>query len=192
MDDVAAVVELALKRMADVERARNDVVAESRAVIRETKRAIHSVHVGEAGDFCAIRNGVSKIVSMTDAEPSLAYSAVDALAECAEALILCSMIKGESVPSFEELGMPAGAWMLGFADCIGELRRIFLNNLSAGDTDGAVELFKTMQKMFNALMTFDVPDSILPIRRKQDIARGIMERTHSDLTSALVISRSRT
>ena len=29
-----------------------------------------------------------------------------------------------------------------------------------------------------------VPDAVLPIRRKQDIARGVVERTRSDLFTA--------
>ncbi|MDR3283256.1 MAG: RNA-binding protein [Candidatus Methanoplasma sp.] len=192
MDSIAATAERASKRMAEIELARNAVVAESRAAIRETKRVIHAVHVGEDRDLRAIREGAERLVSLTESEPSVSYSAVDALAECAEALILCSITDEGSVPSFESLRMPAGAWILGFADCIGELRRMLLNDLATGNTSHAEALFKTMEEMFHALMMLDVPDSVLPIRRKQDIARGIMERTHSDLTSALVLRKSRT
>ena len=52
------------------------------------------------------------------------------------------------------------------------------------DIDEAKYLFSIMDELCEGLLVFDVPDAILPIRRKQDIARGIIERTRSDLLNA--------
>jgi translin len=52
--------------------------------------------------------------------------------------------------------------------------------------DEAKYLFSIMDELCEGLLVFDVPDSILPIRRKQDIARGIIERTRSDLLNASI------
>jgi translin len=38
-------------------------------------------------------------------------------------------------------------------------------------------------------MTFDIKDSVAPLRRKQDIARGIMERSRTDLATAKIMSK---
>ena len=73
---------------------------------------------------------------------------------------------------------------MGMADTIGELRRIVLTHLMESDADTAKELFSVMEIMCEGLMMFDVPDAILPIRRKQDVARGVVEKTRSDLLNA--------
>lgn len=41
-----------------------------------------------------------------------------------------------------------------------------------------------MEELSDAIMIFDVPDAIVPLRRKQDISRGVMEKTRSDMMMA--------
>ena len=58
-----------------------------------------------------------------------------------------------------------------------------------GDMDGARRYFSMMEDISGEIMLLDVPDAIAPVRRKQDIARGIMDRTRSDMTTAAVVGR---
>ena len=78
---------------------------------------------------------------------------------------------------------------MGLADCIGELRRDMLTALVDGDVERAETLFKTMEELSDALMTFDIKESVVPIRRKQDIARGIMDRSRTDLATARIMKQ---
>ena len=98
--------------------------------------------------------------------------------------ILCSSVYGEKLPSYEDLGITPQAWIMGMADTIGEIRRAIVTRLMNGRTDEAFSLFSVMEAMCEELLMFDVPDAILPIRRKQDVARGIVEKTRSDLMAA--------
>ncbi len=137
-----------------------------------------------------LKASVREMISKLKDEPSVLYSAVveDAMMEYSEALILSAIVRKKDIPSFESLKITPQAWMLGLADVIGELRRIILTNLMKGDMTKASYYFDIMEEIGNEVMSFDVPDAIVPIRRKQDIARGILEKTRSDMTNATIMS----
>ena len=56
-----------------------------------------------------------------------------------------------------------------------------------GDIDEAMRIFDRMDELADALMVFDIKDSVAPIRRKQDIARGIMDRSRTDIATAKIM-----
>lgn len=180
------------KKMSAIEIKRESAIVMSRSVIRRTKNMIHAIHQGE--EFMSIQGelkaSVRDMVSKLRDEPSVLYSIVveDAMMEYSEALILSAIVRKKDIPSFESLKVTPQAWMLGLADVIGELRRIILTNLMKGDMTKASYYFDIMEEIGNEVMSFDVPDAIVPIRRKQDIARGILERTRSDMTNATIMS----
>ena len=193
MDKLTETAEEAFRILQDAEQRRERAYRYSRDMIRETKRMIHSIHVSED------RSGPEE--TMRRLAPELTACALDhrltagmgpaddALAEYAEAMILCSVVNGEGVPSFTEIGVDPRQWALGLADCLGEMRRVVLTSLMSGDTRHAVSMFSDMERIFHAIMMFDIPDIILPIRRKQDIARGVMERTRTDIANAVIVSK---
>ena len=98
--------------------------------------------------------------------------------------VLASIVAEGRIPSFSEIGVPAGPWVLGLADSVGELRRIVTTRLMDGDMEGARRFFGIMEEISGEIMMLDVPDAVAPVRRKQDIVRGIMDRTRSDMTTA--------
>ena len=63
--------------------------------------------------------------------------------------------------------------------------------MTTGDLQSAIDVFSMMEGIHEGLLLQDIPDAIVPLRRKQDIARGIMERTRSDITTATVMDRGR-
>lgn len=179
-------------KMSAIEVKRESAIVMSRSIIRRTKNMIHAIHQGE--EFMSIQGelkaSVREMISKLKDEPSVLYSAVveDAMMEYSEALILSAIVRKKDIPSFESLKITPQAWMLGLADVIGELRRIILTNLMKGDMTKASYYFDIMEEIGNEVMSFDVPDAIVPIRRKQDIARGILEKTRSDMTNAKIMS----
>jgi len=195
MEKLTETAEEALVILQGIETDRERAVRCSRDILRETKKMIHSIHT--SGDSAASKDTLTKLVSdlaaLVKNSPSLQCSgpAEDAFAEYAEAFILDSIVRGRGVPSFSELGIGPGPWVLGLADCLGEMRRTALTSLMSGDLSRAVTTASDMEQIFHAIMMFDIPDAILPIRRKQDIARGVMERTRADVTNAAVMSKIR-
>jgi translin len=191
MNGLSETAARASKRMDELEKSRELSISLSRALIRKTKRMIHAVHEGE--DHTALRNelsvDMSSMLAQLKDEPELLYSGPvdDAMMEYSEACLLASVVDGIAMPSFEELGITPGSWMMGLADCVGELRRLVLSCLMRGDIDNAKIYFEAMDEMSNEVMMFDVPDAVLPIRHKQDSTRGIMEKTRSDMTGAVMM-----
>lgn len=183
----------AADRFAEAEKSREKAIRMSREIIRSSKRVIHSVHNGRIDTVEAekMKELVRALVSDIKEEPSLgcAGPASDALSEYAEAIILGGIIFENRIPSFEDLWIDEGSWILGLADVVGELRRVILKKLMTGDLDAATSVFETMENIVQSILVFDVPDAIIPLRRKQDIARGVMERTRSDMATAVVMSK---
>ena len=195
MEELTGIAERALKALQDAESHRERAIRCSRDIIRETKKMIHSIHVSE--DNTKTKKALLDLVSELRAcigDDSLTADigpADDALAEYAEAMIFDSIVKGEKIPSFDELGIDPRPWVLGLADSLGEVRRVALTSLMSEDVQHAASMFSKMEIIFHAIMMFDIPDPILPIRRKQDIARGVMERTRTDITNAVMMSKMR-
>jgi translin len=195
MEKLTETAEDALWILQEAESRREYAIRCSRDIIRETKKVIHSIHVSE--DNTETKNVLLGLVSelvacIKDYPLSMSIGpADDALAEYAEAMIFDSIAKSEKIPSFGDLGIDPGPWVLGLADSLGEMRRVVLTSLMSGDVRCASSMFSKMEAVFHTIMLFDIPDPILPIRRKQDIARGVMERTRTDITNAVMMSKMR-
>ena len=183
----------AAKRLAELEKKRTKAIESSRIITRKTKNMIHAIHVRD--DYAEIADDIRRDVEgLTDylkGEDSILYLAVvqDALGEYAEAFIFASVVKNGGIPSYETLGISPQAWLMGLADSIGEMRRMVLTYLIDGDIDNARELFDRMDSVGDDVLGFDVPDAIVPVRRKQDVARSIIEKTRSDITNAVMLAQ---
>lgn len=186
-------VRSAADRLAVLEKKRTLAIDSSRIITRKTKNMIHAIHIGD--DCSSVEKGLiaDKKALFRDVgdEPSVLCSAVvqDALGEYAEAFIFAAVVKGEEIPSFDYLGISPQSWVMGLADSIGEVRRMILAYLIDGKVDDARTLFERMEAVGDDVLGFDVPDAVAPIRRKQDVARSIIEKTRSDITNAVMLAQ---
>lgn len=189
MEGFAESVRAAADVLENIERDREQALARSRTVIRLSKRVIHAIHAGEdpSAHAAQLEAAMDDLLSADTPEVMLSGILQDAMMEYAEAMILRSVLEHGSVPTASDLGISAAAWILGLADCVGELRRTVTSRLMEGDMDSARRTFAVMQEISDELMLLDIPDAVAPVRRKQDIARGIMDRTRSDMTAAAVM-----
>ena len=183
----------AAESFAATEKHREIAIRSSREITRSSKKIIHSIHEGEpdVNEIDNISELVSNLVLEIREEPSLLYTGPtsDALGEYAEAMILNEVLAYGSVPSHEDLGIDERSWALGLADIVGELRRVVLKDLMNGNVKEAVSVYELMEDVTDGILMFDVPDAIVPMRRKQDIARSVMERTRSDIATAVIMSK---
>ena len=186
-------VRSAADRLAVLEKKRTSAIDSSRIITRKTKNMIHAIHVGE--DYAPMEKELvtdkESLFRDVGDEPSVVCSAVvqDALGEYAEAFIFAAIVKGDDIPSFDSLGISPQSWVMGLADSIGEVRRMILTYLIDGRIDDARALFERMETVGDDVLGFDVPDAIAPIRRKQDVARSIIEKTRSDITNAVMLAQ---
>jgi len=187
------VVKEAADRLAELEKKRSLALDSSRVIVRKTKSMIHAIHMGD--DYSQIADSlgddVKALLTAIGDEPSVLCSGVvqDTLGEYAEAMIFASVVKDDEIPSFGSLGISPQSWVMGLADSLGEMRRMILTYLADGELSKAKELFERMDAIGDDVLGFDIPDAIVPIRRKQDIARGVIEKTRSDITNAMVLAQ---
>jgi translin len=71
----------------------------------------------------------------------------------------------------------------GLTETLGELRRRCLDLLRPGYNQEVERLLRCMDDVFIELVIMDFPDAITDgLRRRTDLARGIIERTRADIT----------
>ena len=174
--------------LAAEEEATNLAFNLSRKIIRKTKTAIHGIHAGQRDPelIDSISSDLAGLVEAVAGYPKLVYGAdvESAMMEFAETVIYDYALRGEEIPSYRVLEITPAAWVLGLADSIGELRRDMLDRLMKGNLPEATRIFSKMEELCDVLMTLYIKDSVVPVRRKQDIARGIMDRSRTDITTA--------
>jgi len=172
--------------------AREQVLPLYREVIRHSGNAIRAVHRQEfdqAGKLLeSARNLLNEAEQRITAYSELGYVgfARDARKEFAEGSITLALVTGKSLPSPDELGIDAVAYLNGLGEAVGELRRYLLDSMRKGDLSQGEELLSAMDDIYNTLVTMDFPDAITGgLRHTTDMVRGVLERTRSDLTLAM-------
>ncbi len=190
MTGIEEIIEALVTAMDAAEELRERSFRDSREIIRVSKKAINSIHRDQdPAPFlkeCRIRND-DMLSYLGDATQRGAVE--DAMMELAEAFLLDAILNDEPLPDPTALNVSDRAWILGLADVPGELRRRCLDLLRDGRVDEADGILEKMETVHEALMRFDHPDAVLPVRRKQDVSRSVVERTRGDVASALVSRR---
>lgn len=172
--------------------ARDEALTQARALTRHCALAIRAVHRGEYASMDdhlvktrklagSLRSGLSK-------HPNLYYAGYtqDALKEFAEASVTCALIRNQTLPTPNELGVEHFTYLNGLAEVIGELRRRCLDILRHGYSQEVERLLGHMDDIYAVLVTMDYPDAITNgLRRQTDVARSILERTRGDVTFSL-------
>jgi translin len=107
----------------------------------------------------------------------------DAQKEYAEGVLLLALVAGKQIPAPGELSIEAAAYLNGLGEAVGELRRYLLDGIRQGDLSRSEELLQAMDDIYSVLVTMDFPDAITGgLRRTNDMVRGVLEKTRSDLT----------
>jgi translin len=168
---------------------REIAIKSSRAIIRMSSAVVHGMHKGQDGEALLVEaiEEAHKLRSVLLEHLDIWYSGIvqDALQEVAEAAVLNAIVHHQQLPDPESLGMPDSSYLMGMADTIGELRRFSLEALRQGNTSAAEAYLDIMEELFLVIMGFDYPDALVSIRRKQDIARSVLEKTRGDVSVAV-------
>ncbi len=169
--------------------AREEALARSREVVRASGSAIKAVHRGEdpraaLDEADAAAAAMRKAVRGKAVLESAGFTEM-AFQELAEAHLVAAVRDGKPLPTPERIGVPHTAFVLGLGDLVGELRRFALTALVRGDADAAVTRLDEMEEVYRVLMQFDYPTALVDVRRKQDAARGMLERTRGEVAVAV-------
>jgi translin len=101
--------------------------------------------------------------------------------EYVEASCLLAIMQGRDLPGPESLPTTSSSYLLGLCDVVGELRRAALDFMLAGEVKKATEYLRLMDQIYDAVMGFDYPSGLVPIKKKQDVIRSLLEKTRGEL-----------
>jgi len=169
---------------------RDEALKQARELTRHASLAIRAIHREDQAEAHAeIALGRELAQALTNTlrveHPDLFFAGYtqDAIKEYCEACLTVAMIKGEALPTPQELDAEPPAYLNGLTETLGELRRRCLDLLRPGYSAEVERLLAMMDDVFTQLVTMDYPDAITDgLRRRTDLARGIIERTRADIT----------
>ena len=188
MKNLEKVVSRIETELDEKDQIREIALKSSRAIVRLAGGILKGLHRDESpgGSLEELRDEVSRLTSLLTEHPDVANAGYveNALQEYTEVGIVMAVLERGDVPSPEELGVGSVPYLLGLGDTIGELRRFCLDDLRAGRVDRATERLDQMEELTGAIMRFDYPDAIVAIRKKQDVARSLLEKTRGEMTVA--------
>jgi len=178
--------------------ARELALKNCRIIIRTSANAIRALHRDERDRAEELLAEARALIA--EAEEPLAdhqdiYHAgffYDAVKEYAEGVLTAALLAGESLPLPSEIGVHSVPYLKGLGEAVGEQRRRMLDFLRAGRIQEAEATFVAMDAVLDLLTSLDYPDGMTAgLRRTTDVARSLIERSRSDLTTAVVQERLR-
>ncbi len=180
------------KELKKREKAREEAQANMRLVTSLSKQAILQIHQSKLQKTKELIQESSEIINKlqiaSNTYPELIYGGLysAALQEYAEANILLNIIERQEFITPQEIHVPPTDYALGLADVIGEYRRLALDCLREGDVEKGERCLQTMDEIFIELMSLDETYMLVPgLRRKNDVARKIIEITRGDITQEM-------
>ena len=106
--------------------------------------------------------------------------------EFVEAHSFLAVIENKEIPSLKSLKVSEESYILGLLDCIGELKRLVLDNIRNGEPKKADRIFSVMENLYQTLYPFAMYDKIVKeTRRKLDVNRILVEETRAVITEEI-------
>lgn len=188
MQNLEEIIEGMESRLDEKDAVRELALKSSRTIARLAGEAVRRIHLNQDVEDLLRevreRNGELSSALQDHLDVYHAGYVETAHQELAEVSIFHSIVNKKPVPTPKDLEVTDKAYLMGLGDVVGELRRLTLDCLKRGDTDSANEHLQEMEDIYAMLMRFDFPSGLLAIKRKQDIARRLLERTRGEVAVA--------
>jgi translin len=123
---------------------------------------------------------------LTESHPELHHAGFveNAAQELVEAHCFYNIMKGKELPDPDEIKTTYSSYLMGLCDLVGELRRTALDSIRAGKAKNADNYLTMMEEIYDVIIRFDYPSGLIPIKKKQDMVRNLIERTRGELAVA--------
>jgi len=174
------------KMLNEKDTLREFTLKKCRDIIRTSRKCIRNIHGGDtetaaemASDAVKMNKELKKKIKNHPDLLTAGYME-NASQELAEANIFLAIYGDEELPDPEKLGITYTSYLLGLGDTVGELRRMAINLMKEGKVDGVEEVLDKMEDICDKLMEFDYPSGLVPIKRKQDVAKKLLEQMRGD------------
>lgn len=171
---------------------RENAQKDARQATSLSKQAILMVHqkrLKEAENLIArAKETLVGLWKNSETFPEIIYTGMfsAALQEYSEANIFLTLVKECRFLTPDEINVPSADYVLGLADVIGECRRLALDELREGKVAKAENSLQLMDEIYTELMGLDESYMLVrDLRRKNDVARRIIEATRGDVTQEI-------
>ena len=106
--------------------------------------------------------------------------------ELVEACSFLAIIENKEIPSLKSMKVSNESYVLGLLDCIGELKRLMLDNIRKDQLKEANRIFNIMENLYLILYPFAMFDKIIKeARRKLDVNRSLVEESRAIITEEI-------
>lgn len=177
-------------------RARELGLAASRRTIRACGQAIRAVHRHQPDQVRQFtddaRLALREAQEALRPHPAVAFAGFlhDAEKEYAEAVLTACLVDGGPLPDPGAIEVQPAAWLCGLCEAASELRRHLLDQLRSDELEEAERLLRSMEDVYDLLVTIDYPDALTGgLRRSTDALRAVLERSRADLTTTFIQAR---
>ncbi len=187
-------LEMIREKLDEIDDAREELLKLSREMRRKATLAISNIHMEDVEKARILLEEAKEILQKIEVykEREIYYPITrDSMQELVEAEVFLKIVseKRLEIPRFGVEIHPSSI-LTGIADVVGELRRYVLDLLRKSEIEEAERLIRMMEKIYFSLISFNYPDKIVPgLRGKIDMMRFSLERTKSDLISAMIMAR---
>jgi translin len=166
-----------------MQKSQDNVMQISRDIIRLCGITINKVH---CRDMNAAKKNIitlnSKIRKLKNIEKGFEYYSAQARQEYVEAFVVYSIISKGVLPSNSEMKEDPRNYIMGIMDVVGEMKREAFEAMRSKDYDSAEKYYNIMKEIYDSTMHIRFANALLhDFRRKQDVARIVLESTGSEL-----------
>lgn len=190
MKNLDKIVNKIEKSIDDKDKIREQALRSSREIIIGCRKAIQLIHQESMKN--AINNikkastKLQGLYELTKDYPELFHSGFveNAAQELVEAQCFYNVMKGRDLPDPDDIKTTYSSYLLGLCDLVGELRRTALDSIRAGEAKEADNYLSMMDDIYDVIIRFDYPSGLIPIKKKQDMVRNLIERTRGELAVA--------
>ena len=178
------------KNIDDKDKIREQALKFSREIIVGCRKAIQCIHQDLMNDAKNnIKNASAKLqelYGLTENHPDVYHAGFveNAAQELVEAYCFYNIMNGKDLPDPDEIKTTYSSYLMGLCDLVGELRRTALDSIRVGEAKKADDYLNIMEEIFDVIIRFDYPSALIPIKKKQDMVRNLIERTRGELAVA--------
>jgi translin len=189
LKSILAIIKKELKQKDDLRETVHNEMRKATSLSKQAILLIHQKRMKEAEKQLEEASKIfTKLWDRSTSYPEIIYTGMfsAALQEYSEASIFLKLVKEVRFITPKEIDAPSSDYVLGLADVIGECRRLALDALREGDLKKAEGCLATMDEIYTELMGLDESYMLVSgLRRKNDIARKLIETTRGDVTQEI-------
>lgn len=165
--------------------ARDELIKQSRSLLKDAKHAVYLVHQGNVKDAQALLNTLNTKHELVAKEFSKTLSVdtigayAEATEEYVEAACFIAFANGASIPSHDELGVGVEQYLCGLSDLTGELARRAVFAAIKRDVQEVERIHTFIDALQGELVQFHLRNGLL--RKKYDSIKYNLKKVEQTL-----------